>query len=263
MKRRNKLISIVLICAMMAGLMCSQAYARRSPGHDTPPVHDPDIRTRVPGSRNDYVEDDVKNVLYKEGGIVEFLTEKPSDGLKYRLIYTPYPMYSTIADLPTRAIVPWAFEDVTKVPVLSDYLPIVKPWAVKAEVKPEDCFIYDMFDLTYYRDYGTYLEKSNNFSDITISLPGYVLDRFICLLHYVNGKWIVEDSAEVYREFSQLHFTTYTLSPFAIVVHDDVVPVTEAAEAAGDGPVRSPQTGYSFFEEVFLQVKDKIREWFD
>ena len=202
-------------------------------------------------------EDRVVKTVKHANGIIEASTVKPSDGLKYKLIITPYAQYPMIVYAPSRELCSVAFNDVTAAPVLSDYLPIIDRKAVEAGVAPESCYPYQLFDMTYYRDYGDHLERSDNYDSIALSLPDYVLDRFVCLLHYMDGAWYVVENAYVIREKGWLRFSVDSLSPFAIILHDD------QSAAAGAPAVKSPQTGYDFGTEVFLAVKEWLTGLFD
>lgn len=294
MKKKIRLISIFLAVVFLAG-ECMPVYAAKSPGGNTDFPGNPfDIviptDPKAPGRKkknsasaggstvkvpaapaatgpggpvqpamqpgedetmNDFV---AKTTVYANG-IIEASTIKPYDGLKYKLVITPYAQYPTIADMLSREMCPVAFSEVTATPVLSDYLPIVRQKAAEAGVSPESCYPYQLFDVTYYRDYGDHLEKSDLFDSITLSLPNYVLDHFVCLLHYKDGVWSVVENADVIREKGWLRFGVDSLSPFTIVVSDGS---TDGSTAV----IRSPQTGYDFLTESCLAIKEWLADHF-
>lgn len=245
MKIKFRILS-ALTAAVLLAAGCLTAYAAPSPG-GTVIKEDNPYHMKIAGDR-------IVKTTIEGTGIIKLDIVKEADDLKYKLIVTPYAQYPTIADPTNRDLCPVVYQDIVPVPVLSDYLPIIRPKAAAISVPPEDCCTYQIFDVTYYRDYGDHLEKSDKHSTISLNLPDYVLDRFVCLLHYMNGQWYVVDNAYVERSEGLLCFSVDKLSPFAIIVHENL---------KTDTTIKSPQTGYGFFEEMYLTVKEWLTDLFE
>ena len=176
---------------------------------------------------------------------------------KYRLAITPWEHVDTIEDSTVRQIFYDAHAQVTSCPVLSDFLPVIVPYAEAVGVAPESCMVSNMLDVTYYRmlPNGT-LKPSGDFDSVSIKYNGFNLDHFVCLLHYKNGSWYVVDNAVAETATNTLSFSVTGLSPFAVVVSRD------AAAPKNGGGARSPQTGYDLLTESCLAVKEWLADHF-
>ena len=249
MTKVKRILTVLLTAAIAAAYMVMPVYAAPSPGGDV--VYTDDDANHLE------IEEPGKTVIkttMKANGNVEVESVEDETGIKYVLIVTPYQNYPTIADGKARADSPIAFTDITSYPVVSDYLPMIRPKARAIEVQPEDCFVYDVFDVTFYLDEGFRLTKSDNHGLVTLNLPWYVLDRFVCLLHYMDGEWSMVESARADKEKGLLHFSVRDFSPFAIIIHDnEEVPSSK----------RSPQTGYSIFDEFRFTIEERMKDLCD
>ena len=73
--------------------------------------------------------------------------------------------------------------------------------------------VSDLFDLAPKAD--AELEEGDKYD---FSVKAETLENFVCLLHYVDGKWEVVEDAEVSEDGENLEFEVDGFSPFAVVV---------------------------------------------
>ena len=116
--------------------------------------------------------------------------------------------------------------------------------AANMGLQPSDLVVSDLFDLSLIYERGGFVldeELLAQYTTVTVSLKADLLDRFVGLLHYVNGKFEHVDNAHV--ENGNLVFTVDTLSPFAIIVHrEGANPGGESGQLGGESG-ESPDTG--------------------
>ena len=72
--------------------------------------------------------------------------------------------------------------------------------------------VSDLFDISYIAD-----EEHEEHGEFTIELSDDSLQSYACLLHYVNGEWVVVDNAVLSESGRTLTFEVGEFSPFAIV----------------------------------------------
>ena len=98
--------------------------------------------------------------------------------------------------------------------------------------------VSDLFDVSYV---GCTLHNSHGQYSITISAAN--LDKFVGLLHNVNGGWDFVDNATVSDDNSTLSFTVSSLSPFAIVVEtEDTGDDDSSAESSEEESSEEPDS---------------------
>ena len=83
-----------------------------------------------------------------------------------------------------------------------------------AELAVSDLFYIDDTDCKNHENHGRF----------NVELKAEPLNKFICLLHYYNGEWLVVEDTEV-TENGELSFSEKEFSPFAIVVSTGKDPV--------------------------------------
>ncbi len=102
----------------------------------------------------------------------------------------------------------------------------IKTLAKEAGVKTKDLVVSDFFDLSP-ADLGE--ANGEGTYNVSLAVSEASLKNFVCLLHFVDGKWEVVSNAQVSADGKTLSFSVDGFSPFAIV--------TGAPEVA---PVRNP-----------------------
>ena len=177
---------------------------------------------------------------------------------KYKLIITPGDQADTIYDGGSRSDYYTAQAQAMNCPLLCEFLPIIIPYAEALGVAPESCYASGGFDITYYRDYKSYMKKSTKFDSVMVNLNGYNLSRFVCLLHYQHGYWSVVDDAVADPSTNTLSFSANALSPFVVVSYREG---TVPKKSGGEG-ITSPQTGYDAVTEGCLFLKEWFAEFF-
>lgn len=101
--------------------------------------------------------------------------------------------------------------------------------AANRNIAPENLAVSDLFDLSEYNDEGYQRNGS-----VTVTLKSSSFKNFVALLHYVDSKWEVVESAKLGADGETLTFTVDSFSPFAVVVDT----------GTGASVPSSPQTGY-------------------
>lgn len=138
------------------------------------------------------------------------------------LIVVPYADRDELSD-EARAKLEKAYEKISGVKNLTSVCGALKDLAAKKNIPTANLAVSDLFDLS---------DKHGNVGDATfkVRLKAETLDNFVALLHFVDGKWIIVEDAEVEYEDgeSYLNFTTDGLSPFAVVVDTgEVLPAAD------------------------------------
>lgn len=106
-------------------------------------------------------------------------------------------------------------------------------------IKASDLAVSDLFDLSLIYEAGGFVldeELLAQYMPVTASVKADLLDSFVALLHYRNGKFELVDNAHV--ENGNLVFTVDNLSPFAIIVDRNG---NQGGNGGSDAP--SPDTG--------------------
>ena len=142
-----------------------------------------------------------------------------TDGIKDTLILTEYPERETIIADGSRRDMDLAYTEVNKAQGHLDTIhPQITAMAAQKGYGIEDCYVERLFDLTYYLINPDYV-YSRDYRRVHFALGDNDIDeRFICLLHRMDGVWTVVDNATVSGGI--LTFEAPALSPFAVIVAD-------------------------------------------
>lgn len=158
-----------------------------------------------------------------------------SDKITDALVYTDYPERDTIIADSSRNEMNLAYAEVTRTEGhMEKILPQIASIAAQKGFAIEDCSVEKLFDLTYYLVNPDFV-YSRDYRRVHIELnDDNIEDKFVCLLHRMDGAWTVVDNAHVTG--STLTFEAAALSPFALVVAD----IGSAFDSDGK---QAPKTG--------------------
>ena len=158
-----------------------------------------------------------------------------TDGIKDVLILTEYPERDTIIADSSRRDMELAFAEVTRAEGHMEKLHSqIAAIAAQKGFAIEDCSVERLFDLTYYLINPDYV-YSRDYRRVHFALgDNDIAERFICLLHRMDGVWTIVDNATVSGGI--LTFESPSLSPFAVIVAD----IGSAFDSDGK---QSPKTG--------------------
>ena len=79
-----------------------------------------------------------------------------------------------------------------------------------------DLAVSDLFDISC-----SDCENHENHGKFSVKLRPESLEGFVCLIHYVGGRWKVVENARVAADGVTLEFEEKEFSPFAIITGDD------------------------------------------
>ena len=96
--------------------------------------------------------------------------------------------------------------------------------AAQLNVSVSDLAVSDLFDIS-----SSDCDGHDTHAEFDITLKAETLNNFVCLLHYIDGAWVIVEDARVTQNGEHLEFTVDSFSPFAIVVN------TAAVEDETDG----------------------------
>ncbi len=102
----------------------------------------------------------------------------------------------------------------------------IKTLAKKSGVTADDLIVSDFFDLSVSDDGEGSADDS-----YTVSIKVPALQRFVCLIHFVDGEWVVVEDAAVSEDGQHLSFSVSGFSPFAIVTATPDATVSDAPTA--------------------------------
>ena len=137
----------------------------------------------------------------------------------YILIYTPYAERDTIKSQKSRDAINAAYGEIMNCSSLIQPMPVIATKIQNAGLTPDDCYVGDLFDLTYYYVEGdSYTEISSYSGTVRLNLPDDK-DGYICLVHRKNGVWTNVDAR---WEGDDLVFNVNGLSPFAVINAKDI-----------------------------------------
>lgn len=137
-----------------------------------------------------------------------------------------------------REVLEEAYNQVLETEDLSTLTSDLKAIADELGIPTSALLVSDFFDISWHgcddhRDHEGYFE---------VQIQPELLDNFVALLHYVDGEWVVVDSAEVIGDGDILAFSVDTLSPFAIVVNE------------GDSPIEPPFGGDNTLLTLYIAL---------
>lgn len=92
------------------------------------------------------------------------------------------------------------------------------------EITPDVLAISDLFDMSVS---GCDVVDHLNHDDFTVTLESETFANFVSVLHYTKDGWETIEGAELNKDGTEITFRTKVFSPFAIVVHDGSVQLTE------------------------------------
>ncbi len=152
-----------------------------------------------------------------------------------RIVVTPF-FQRDILDADTLAALEAAFSDITGEIDITTLNDAFASHVASLGLNGGDLAVSDLFDISYV---GCTIHDSHGTYSITISAAN--LDKFVGLLHNINGAWDFVDNATVSEDGSTLSFTVSSLSPFAIVVKtedagDDDSSTEEPSEDVSETP---------------------------
>lgn len=159
-----------------------------------------------------------------------------SDGRKDVVVYTDYPDMASIISDSSRAAMGAAYTSVQAVNGRVDqYVPAVGDMAVKAGFAPEQLYMADLFDLSYYLvDSNNNYTYSDDYSGVHVEMARPDLkDQFVAVLQRVGNEWKV---VEAKWNGGTLAFDVGELTEFAIICAGDL----SILDSSGR---RSPKTG--------------------
>lgn len=259
---KRTLSTIITLVTTMTMVLASafSAYAAASPHYN--PSHDPKPRTgpvSIDYYNISHIIMDPANSEFLPGYLAQLKQINPAayereqgllnsgfssitiykghrlDGIKDALILTEYPERDTIIADGSRRDIDLAYAEVDKAKGHLDMIhPQITSMAAAKGYGIEDCYVERLFDLTYYLVLPQYV-YSRDYRQIHIALGDHGIDdRFICLLHRMDGVWTVVENATV--SGGVLTFEAPALSPFAVIVAD----IGTAFDSDGK---QSPKTG--------------------
>ncbi len=125
--------------------------------------------------------------------------------------------YTDRAQLPeeTRKALEDAYADIKGTYDLSTLNIALAKYALELGVPVSHLAVSDLFDISCAHDDG-----HEEHGEFTLTLKSDSLQNFVCLLHYINGEWVIVENAEVDKNGRGLTFTEDEFSPFAIVVYN-------------------------------------------
>ena len=150
-----------------------------------------------------------------------------SNGCKATLIITAYGDRDQLS-ADTRQKIEEAYSIIIDTEDLTSLSGDVGTIAEDLGVKTSSLAVSDLFDIS-----STYCDGHENHGHFDIILKPDALKNFVCLLHYYNGEWHVVEGAEVTHNGEHLEFDAKELSPFAIVVSTEEIPVRPAPNNIG------------------------------
>ena len=103
-----------------------------------------------------------------------------------------------------------------------DFSALLAQIAEEKGIDVNDLAISDFFDISCGDCQG-----HDDHKEFDIVLKAEALDKFVCLVHYYNGSWLIVDDAEVTHEGTHLEFTEEEFSPFVIVVNTGDASLTD------------------------------------
>ena len=151
------------------------------------------------------------------------------------LVLTPYAERASLPD--AGATMEAAYQALKGADSLADINAELEEAAKQLGVSADDLVVSDLFDLSLiYSTGGFVLDEATlaEYMPVTITLKADLLDRFVGLLHYKDGKFVAVENAKV--ENGNLVFTVDSLSPFAIIVGKE-------GTTPGTSEPESPDTG--------------------
>lgn len=159
-----------------------------------------------------------------------------SDGIRDVVVYTDYPDMASIISGSSRAAMNAAFASIQAVNGRVDqYVPAVGEMAVKAGFAPEQLYMADLFDLSYYLvDSNNNYTYSDDYSGVHVEMTRPDLkDQFVSVLQRVGNEWKV---VEAKWNGGTLSFDVGELTEFVIICAGDM----SILDSSGR---RSPKTG--------------------
>lgn len=129
------------------------------------------------------------------------------------LIITAYADRKNLSE-EARAKLEKAYAKINGVKNVTSICGALKKLAEERGIPTANLAVSDLFDIS---DKHTDVGKAT----FSVSLKAETLENFVALLHFIDGKWVIVEDAEV--EFNDdgegvLNFTTQGLSPFAVIV---------------------------------------------
>lgn len=137
-----------------------------------------------------------------------------------------------------REVLESAYNQVINTEDLSTLTSDLKTIADAMGIPTSALLVSDFFDISWH---GCD-DHRNHDGHFEVQIQPELLDNFVALLHFVNGEWVVVDSATVIGDGDILAFTVDTLSPFAIVVNQ------------GDQPIEPPFGGDTTFLALYVAL---------
>lgn len=148
--------------------------------------------------------------------LVEFSSSSSECSAQIKI--TSYADRKTLSD-DSVAKIEKAYADIAANTDLSKLCEALKDHSADLSVPVEELAVSDLFDISY----ANCEDHAGHGAFIVTIKPEY-LEKFVALLHYNGTSWELVESAEIEDE-DKLVFTVSELSPFAIVVSTDTVPV--------------------------------------
>ena len=209
--------------------------------------------TVVDSERLSIADMTVTDLKYENGVTTVEMVDAAKE--RYVIVVTPYLKKDTIVSSESRIEITERYNEIASALSITEYTPLVAPEAAKLGLDAAECYVADMFDMTFYHVVGTTYTEVHNHGEVRITLTDDVFEKFACLLHYNKGTWEVVTTVK-HVESNEISFTINDFSPFAIVVN------SKTPTAGLNSGVTSPQTGYSFFGELFARVRDLFERIF-
>ena len=125
--------------------------------------------------------------------------------------------YTDRAQLPeeTRKALEDAYADIKGTYDLSTLNYKLAQYALELGVPVSHLAVSDLFDISCAHD-----EDHEHHGKFTLTLKAESLQNFVCLLHYIDGEWVIVEDAKVDGDGRVLTFSEDEFSPFAIVVYN-------------------------------------------
>lgn len=167
---------------------------------------------------------------------ISLLKGARSDGQRDVVVYTDYPDTASIISDSSRAAMSAAYASIQAVNGRVDkYVPAVANMAVQAGFVPEQLYMADLFDLSYYvvNSNNTYT-YSEDYKGVHVELTRPELkDQFVAVMQRVGDQWKI---VEAKWNGNTLVFDVANLTEFAIFCAGDL-------SILDSGGKRSPKTG--------------------
>ena len=120
-----------------------------------------------------------------------------------------------------------AYTQIIEVDSLDQFDSKIAKLANEADVSVQSLAVIDIFEIS-----SSECDSHKKHGSFNIIIEPDTFKNFVCLLHFVDGKWEVVDGAKVTNDGTYIEFNEDDFSPFAIVVSSETVAEPEKNNTA-------------------------------